>query len=490
MTPDAWTDPAYEAVAGWLQARTGLYFNPHRRHDAEAGIRRVMTKAGIDDVALCRQLLGSQRLPLDDFITELTVGETYFFRDPGQFEFIRHELLPQIRRRHGHDHAIRAWSAGCASGEEAYSLAILFEQEMVDQRFTILATDISRAALARARAASYGSWSLRGDDGMLADRYFRRGGDRLLLAERFRQKVNFEYLNLALDHYPSLASGAWGMDLILCRNVLIYFDRETGRRVMRALIDSLADGGVLIMGPSDPVYQEEGPHEIMVTPAGVFYRHERRPRSTLRGWAQKLEWPPEPPKPAPPASWDRKPAPPPDRDQAPPAAEPADLLAQARAAAARGDHAKVIELTRRSRAADPHAAVLHLQALANSGDALEAEKLAGAAIAAHPLTAELHFLHAMLLIGLDRNEEAERALQRTLYLDRSLAVAHLALGSVLRRIGDLAGARRAYRRGRDLAAGKAADEAVPLSEGETAGRLTAAAKAQLALIGDDQGGRP
>jgi chemotaxis protein methyltransferase CheR len=96
----------------------------------------------------------------------------------------------------------------------------------------------------------------------------------------------------------------------------------------------------------------------------------------------------------------------------------------------------------------------------------------------------------MLLIGLDRNEEAERALQRTLYLDRSLAVAHLALGSVLRRIGDLAGARRAYRRGRDLAAGKAADEAVPLSEGETAGRLTAAAKAQLALIGDDQGGRP
>jgi chemotaxis protein methyltransferase CheR len=488
VTPDAWTDPAYEAIASWLHARTGLTFGPNRCHDAEAGIRRVMTKAGIADIAACQQLLGSGRMPLDDFITELTVGETYFFRDPGQFNFIRRELLPAIRRRHGHDHALRAWSAGCASGEEAYSLAMLFEQEAIDQRTTILATDISRAALARARMASYGSWSLRGDDGSLADQYFRKKGDRFVLADRIRQRVNFEYLNLALDHYPSLASGAWGMDIILCRNVLIYFDRETVRRVMRGLIESLADGGVLITGASDPLYQEEGSHEIMVTPAGVFYRRGQTRQGPIVILKPTPPAAPEPPPLPTVAPRDEKAAIPGEREifVAPNTVE--DRLTKAREAAARGDHAQVVSLTRRL-TADPAAISLHVQALANGGETIDAERVAAAAATRHPLVQELHFIHAMLLIGLDRNEEAARALQRSLYLNRSLAEAHLALGSILRRLGDIAGARRAYQTGHDLAAARPPDEPVPLADGETAGRLAAAAKAQLALLTGETGAR-
>jgi chemotaxis protein methyltransferase CheR len=481
VTPNAWTDPAYEAIASWLHARTGLAFSPNRCQDAEAGIRRVMARAGIADIAICRQLLGSNRIPLDDFITELTVGETYFFRDPGQFNFIRRELLPAIRRRHGHDHALRAWSAGCASGEEAYSLAILFEQEMVDQRTSILATDISRAALARARIASYGSWSLRGDDGTLADRYFRQKGDRFILADRIRQGVNFEYLNLALDHYPSLASGAWGMDIILCRNVLIYFDRETVRRVIRGLIESLADGGVLITGASDPLYQEDGAHEIMVTPAGIFYRRDRTRHAPVLVSSPDPVQPAYQPPPAPIAPREERPAGPSDREDTAAADADADRLAEAHDAATRGDHSRVVHLTR-GLTANLVALSLQVQALANSGDTVAAERVAAAATAKHPLAPELHFIHAMLLIGLDRNEEAARALQRSLYLDRSLAGAHLALGSVLRRLGDMAGARRAYQTGHGLAIARPPDEPAPLSDGETAGRLAAAAKAQLALL--------
>jgi chemotaxis protein methyltransferase CheR len=476
--PNAWTDPGYEAIASWLHAHTGLVFGPNRCQDAEAGIRRVMAKAGIADIAICRQLLGSSRIPLDDFVTELTVGETYFFRDPNQYDFIRHELIPAVRRRHGHGHALRAWSAGCASGEEAYSLAILFEQEMVDHRASILATDISRPALVRARMASYGPWSLRGDDGSLAQAYFRRRGDRFLLIDRIRRRVDFEYLNLALDHYPSLANGAWGMDIILCRNVLIYFDRETVRRVMRGLIESLADGGVLITGASDPLYQEEGPHEIMVTPVGVLYR---------RGCGRQGSLPtvkPDKPLPSAPSF-----AAPREEDATAPAehkekARPdsgMDRIVEAREAAALGAHARVLALTRRMMA-DPAAMSLHVQALANSGDMVAAEKAVAAAAARHPLAQELHFIHAMLLIGLDRNEEAVHALRRSLYLNRSLASVYLALGSVLRRLGDLAGARRAYQAGHDLAIARPADEPVPLADGETAGRLAAAAKAQLSLL--------
>jgi len=484
-----WTDPAYEAVARWLQVNTGLTFAPHRCEDVEAGIRRAMRKAGITDIAACQAMVGVSRLPLDDLIAELTVGETYFFRDPAQFDFIRRQLLPDIRRRHGAGHPVRAWSAGCASGEEAYSLAILFEEEAVSGSSTILATDISRTALARARAATYGPWSLRGDNGTLAGRYFRRKGDRFALADRFRQRVNFEYLNLALDHYPSLASGAWGMDMILCRNVLIYFERPTIARVIRNLLSSLAEGGLLITGASDPLYQEGGPYETVVTSAGVFYRRTRDTSTSifLQGSVEDTGPSVDTPLPDLPARRQEATATRSDVSEAEPAGLDNNPLNRPREAAGWGDHARVADLTRRP-GTDPAAANLHIHALANLGDASAAEAAAAIAVADHPLSTELHFTHAMLLMGLDRYEQAAQALRRVLYLDRSLAAAHFVLGSVLRRLGDLDGARRAYRAGEDLAAAQAPDQPVPLSDGESAGRLAAAAHAQLALLSGEPGG--
>src|SRR5262249_22024112 len=110
---------AYEAVIRLVGDRTGLAFPPNRRESAEAAIRRAMARAGVSDLARYGDLL-QQEETLDDLIAQLTVGETYFFREPAQFEFIRREVLPEIRKRLGLGHVLRAWSAGCASGEEAY----------------------------------------------------------------------------------------------------------------------------------------------------------------------------------------------------------------------------------------------------------------------------------------------------------------------------------------------------------------------------------
>src|SRR5205807_2557354 len=104
-----------------------------------------------------------------------------------------------------------------------YSLAILVEQEGLGERAFLLATDVSRAALAKARRAVYGAWSLRGESAAMARPYLHGRDDHLALEEKVRRRVVFDYLNLALDAYPSFAAGAWGMHLILCRNVLIYF---------------------------------------------------------------------------------------------------------------------------------------------------------------------------------------------------------------------------------------------------------------------------
>lgn len=508
----AWTHPAYEAVAQLLGTRTGLSFSTHRQDSVEHGIRRAMNRAGVADPHRYHELLGVDAAALDDLIVELTVGETYFLREPGQFEFIRREVLPEIRGRKGSDQMsrtdcqsvppiIRAWSAGCASGEEAYSLAILFEREGLAGQTHILATDISRAALAKASQAVYSNWSLRGEGAHIAEGYLARRGDRFVLDERIRRRVTFEYLNLALDVYPSFGTGTWGMDLILCRNVLIYFDRETVRNVARRLHEALAPGGWLITASSDPPLAEHAQYETVVSDAGVFYR-----RGT--GLPPQVTEPPPPREGTletyPTGAVEFSAGPPPQDESAtwllplPPAVEEpaekveeardpgrlpaptADALAEARQALDRGDYQRACELAA-NLAEDARGCAVHVRALANL-DSTRAESVCADAAERHPLSTELHYLHAVLLLDLGRDEEAARAARRVLYLDRSLAVAHFTLGSILQRLGDRAGARRAYRNACDLCASRPADELMPLADGEHAGRLAEAAGVQLAVL--------
>src|SRR5262245_52177051 len=118
----SWTQPAFAEIADLIGRRTGLTF-ANREAGAELGLRRSMARANVADPAHYLNLIADDERTLDDLVSELTVGETYFFREPEQFEAIRRRILPEIRRRRGAEHAIRVWSAACASGEEAYSLA-------------------------------------------------------------------------------------------------------------------------------------------------------------------------------------------------------------------------------------------------------------------------------------------------------------------------------------------------------------------------------
>ncbi len=490
-----WSDPGFEAVAELLARRTGLAFGPTRQMSAEAGVRRAMRRAGVADLERYAERLAGDPAALDDLVVELTVGETYFFRQPEHFDFVRREVLPDLWRRHGPDAAVRAWSAGCASGEEAYSLAIVLTEAAAGPRTHLLATDISRAALAKARRAVFGAWSLRGEGAAAARPYLipltptplppgergrGEGGEgRFVLNDAVRRRVHIEYLNLALDVYPSLATDAWGMHVIFCRNVLIYFNAETIEAVARRLYDSLAPGGWLFTAASDPPLAPHAPFETVTTEAGILYRRpgvvagERSPAPPLR----PLESAPLPvlaapyPVPSPPV---------PVLVPAPVPAPAVDPVAEALRAFAEGDYQRAADLTA-ARPDDAAACVLHVRTLANL-DADRAERACAKAANRHRLSAELHYLHGVLLVSLGRDDAAAQALRRVLYLDRSLAAAHFTLGSVLERCGDAAGARRAYRNARDLCRALPADEAAPLADGEPAGRLAEAAANQLAVL--------
>jgi chemotaxis protein methyltransferase CheR len=484
-----WTDPRYEDVVRRLGARTGLSFRPQSRNAVEEGVRRAMARCGLSDLGAFGALLECDVSALEHLVVELTVGETYFFREPAQFEFVGRTILPEIRQRRGEEHLIRVWSAGCATGEEPYSLAILFHQAGLADHVRILATDISRQALSKARNALYRDWSFRGEGAGLAKPYTRRAGDIHQLDERIRRRVMFEYLNLALDVYPSVVSGTWKLDLILCRNVLIYFDPATIRSVAVRFHESLAEGGWLVTGSADPSLDEYAPYERVVTDSGVFYRRgtvfgisEVPPRPVARS-DQEGTWEEVPDRRRANASdvWDATAVP---HNAAPTGTPPTsagppdtEIVAAARRALTAGDYEHAVVLTR-DRLSDPAVCAVHVQAWANL-DVSEAEQECAKAAARHPLSAHLNYLHAVLLMEQDRDEEAAQKARRVLYLDRSLAIAHLTLGSILRRMGDVAGARRAFRNARDLSAACPPDERVPLSEGETAGRLAWAAEAHL-----------
>jgi chemotaxis protein methyltransferase CheR len=472
--------PAYEAIADLLVMRSGLTFPPARQDSAERGIRRAMERVGSRDPSQYRDRITRDADAFDDLIVELTVGETYFFREPAQFEFIRRQILPEVQQRLGAEHEIRAWSAACASGEEAYSLAVVLAEGGLSGRVHLVATDISRPVLVKARRAEYTAWSLRGDGAKSMQPYLRRQGDRLTLNDTIRRQVQFEYLNLALDVYPSFATGIWGMDLILCRNVLIYFDRETIHQVAQRLHESLAFGGWLITASSDPPLGADAPFETVVTEVGVFYRRQRTPSSAVMAARQggevvsKIENPPSR------RSFIIYPQPSKVDVQGP------DSLVEARNALVGGDYGRAAALTR-GLPENREASLIHVQALSNH-DISGAERACGEATARHPLSPELHYLHAVLLLNLGRIEEAAQAARRVIYLDRSLAMAHFTLGSILRRRGDKAGARRAYRNARQLCAAMPADQVVLLGEGEQAGRLAEAAATELAGLGSGNGG--
>jgi chemotaxis methyl-accepting protein methylase len=217
----------------------------------------------------------------------VSVGETYFFRYPEQFRLVARllgERQPQPR-------LFRAWSAGCATGEEAYSIAALLRHQWTDGvQLEVLGTDHLATALVTARAAVYRPWSVR-DSAPIAHPLFRKEGDHLVVRDELKAIVRFAVHNL-FDPPP----GA-GFDLVFCRNVFIYYDVATVARLVERLSGALAPDGLLVLGVADPVVTPAHLRPAGAPELRVYTRGEVRPAPPKR---------PPPRRPARPESTPRK----------------------------------------------------------------------------------------------------------------------------------------------------------------------------------------
>jgi chemotaxis protein methyltransferase CheR len=424
-------------VSGFIAERMGLHFPEERWPDLARGLETAGQELGFEYPDACVRWLMTRELTtrqIEALASHLTVGETYFFRDAASFEALGREILPPLLAKRSQERrTLRLWSAGCCTGEEAYSLAITCAHTLPDLRawnVSILATDINPRFLAKAEAGVYSEWSFRDAPGWLRARFFSPAPDKKFAIDpAVKGLVHFGYLNLAEDAYPSLHNRTNAMDVIFCRNVLMYFTSDHQRRLVAALHGCLVDGGYLLVNPAEasavlfPMFAQENHGGV------VFYRKT--------GQLIPVESSPAP-------------------------APVVPVVPVAR-----------VTPLRASRREDPMVAA---RTCANQGRLEEALASCQDAIAADRTNLAGHFLYATICHELDRLEEAIAALGKVLYIDQHFILAHHALGGLYKRLGRPKESKRHLAIALDLLAGRSRDEIVPESDGMTCGRLVEAVR--------------
>ncbi len=445
-----------ERASRFVGEQMGLHYPPSRWQDLERCLGGVAHELGVEDSeGGWERLIEGKPSPreMEIFAHHLTIGETFFFREPAVFDALRSHVLPerlkaieQAGRRN-----LRVWSAGCCTGEEPYSIAMLLEDELPDidsWNLSILATDLNARFLQHAASGMYKKWSFRDESSNPRQRFFQSQPDgRWELIPRIRRRVNFASLNLATDPYPSLVNGTCSLDLIFCRNVLMYFSPQRMREIIDRFYECLVDGGWLIVSSTEVSHQLFSQFHAVHLPNVVLYQkllasapankskrdsspslvemtnsNSLRPRTFSRRAVRRA------------------------RDTSPkiqshtPAPPPIPLLDQARRAA-------------------------------NTGHLEEALAICDGMVERYKMNPSFHYLRATILEELGSFSEAESALKRALYLNPEYILVYFALGNLALRQQKTTQARKHFDTVLRLLERHQTDEELTEADGLTVGRL-------------------
>jgi chemotaxis protein methyltransferase CheR len=265
-------DAAFAELSRQIARGAGLVLEAYKDKCVRRRIAVRMRACGVHTYADYRALLERSPEEYGRLRDALTINVTRFYRNAETWNLLRRQLLPAICGTAEGD--LLVWSAGCSSGEEAYTLAILFAEHLRQagrayhlERLTIDATDIDRGSLERARAARYGLEALTEMPGDLVQTYFEPVGHERQVVERVRRRVNVGHRDLSAQ--PPIRQG---YHLILCRNVVIYFDRPMQERLFASFASSLAPGGYLILGKVETLFGPARDGLTLVDPRERVYR--------------------------------------------------------------------------------------------------------------------------------------------------------------------------------------------------------------------------
>jgi len=271
------TDTEFRMICELLKTRCGLHFDQDSRFLVEKRVARRIQETDVGSIASYHFLLrdGSRgEEELASLIDALTTNETYFFRELGQLRALINEIVPDLmvrRRALGSEGPISIWSAGCSSGEEPYSIAALAMEAGMDpvRDLRIYASDISRTVLSKSRRGLYRESSFRETTPEMRRKYFMEKDGHHRISDDLRKCVDFIHLNL-MDREKIALLGT--MDVVLCRNVIIYFDIDTKKTVIETFYDKLRPGGYLLLGHSESLINISSAFELKHLKNDLVYR--------------------------------------------------------------------------------------------------------------------------------------------------------------------------------------------------------------------------
>ena len=488
----------------------GLFYPPDRWTDLARKLQAAAPAFGCEDAESCARLLTASRTPkqwIELLATHLTVGETYFFREPRSFEVLEQEVLPDIiSKRRSDNRRLRVWSSACCTGEEPYSLAILLHRLLSDLPTwdaRILATDLSPQFLRKAVEGVYGQWSFRNVQPAIREKYFQQAANgRYAIRAALKRLVNFVQLNLVDDNYPSSATNTIGMDVVFCRNVLIYFTPQRIKHILARLHQSLNDGGWLIVSPVETAFAMDSPFTAVQFPGVTLFRKDSRQESTslagvssaLFSLEERALLPLSPPV----ETWNSAVTTPSVSPQAEKRRTKEEMFDQsalsffeerwrqlyedARGFLACGRYSEAVETLRDFPWSETNGnapvnplrvqiMVLLARAYANQGQLCEAREWCERALLVSKFEPQLYYLYATILLADGQEADAHLSLTQALYLDPRFVLAHFTLGNLARQRKDLKTAERHFAKACTLLQRHRPEDILPESEGMTAGRL-------------------
>lgn len=268
------TDGEFRLFRDLIYEECGVSIGSDKKRFLESRLRRRMDdlglKSGYEYYCLVRQGAGrSQEMPV--LLDNLMICETSFFRNPLQFDLLREKVLPEVieKKKKAGSRILRVWSAGCSTGQEPYSVMIAIKELLGEEdgwAVRVFASDLSFTALERAQLGRYRMDQVKGLDTYLLGKYFKQENGHYEIRESVKKGVIFDYHNLKHDN------GLRGLDMIFCRNVMIYFDTEEQQRLVNRFANCLVPGGYLFLGHAESLQGLSNRFVMLHKNKGIAYR--------------------------------------------------------------------------------------------------------------------------------------------------------------------------------------------------------------------------
>jgi len=268
------TEEEFRLLAELVEEHCGIRFQPETGFLLQRRLSTRLEALGLSDFSSYHRFLRydpGRRAELEAMVEVLTTNETYFYREPHQLRAFAEEILPALAQERSGARRLRIWSAGCSTGEEVYTVAILVARAGLFRGWDVevLGTDVARRVLAVARAGAYGPHAFRTEEAETLRPWFRPESGKWVVTDGIRRLACFAHLNL-LD--GAIAGPSGEVDVLFCRNVLIYFGLETRRRVLRTFLRRLRPGGYLLLGHSESLVQITADFELVSLRHDLVYR--------------------------------------------------------------------------------------------------------------------------------------------------------------------------------------------------------------------------